>query len=171
VIARAHASQQDAAQVKVGNPANIFPLDGSAPVAGRVTVVSPALDPANTTVEIWIQAPNAGGVLKPGTSLRVEVMAKMAANALIIPEEAVLTRPSGSTVVIVVDPENKPERKIVTLGIHDAGMVQVVSGLMSGDRVVTAGVFELDKLDEEVLAKTKLEIAPPKEDEEEEDEQ
>jgi hypothetical protein len=42
---------------------------------------------------------------------------------------------------------------------------------MSGDRVVTAGVFELDKLDEEVLAKTKLEIAPPKEDEEEEDEQ
>jgi multidrug efflux pump subunit AcrA (membrane-fusion protein) len=98
-------------------------------------------------------------------------MAKMAANALIIPEEAVLTRPSGSTVVIVVDPENKPERKTVTLGIHDAGMVQVVSGLMSGDRVVTAGVFELDKLDEEVLAKTKLEIAPPKEDEEEEDEQ
>jgi len=171
VIARAHVSQQDAAQVKVGNPANIFPLDGSAPVAGRVTVVSPALDPANTTVEIWIQAPNAGGVLKPGTSLRVEVMAKMAANALIIPEEAVLTRPSGSTVVIVVDPENKPERKTVTLGIHDAGMVQVVSGLMSGDRVVTAGVFELDKLDEEVLAKTKLEIAPPKEDEEEEDEQ
>jgi HlyD family secretion protein len=171
VIARAHVSQQAAAQVKVGNPANIFPLDGSAPVAGRVTVVSPALDPANTTVEIWIQAPNAGGVLKPGTSLRVEVMAKTAANALIIPEEAVLTRPSGSTVVIVVDPENKPERKTVTLGIHDAGMVQVVSGLMSGDRVVTAGVFELDKLDEEVLAKTKLEIAPPKEDEEEEDEQ
>ena len=171
VIARAHVSQRDAVQLKAGNAANIFPLDGSAPVAGKVTVVSPALDPANTTVEVWIQAPNAGGVLKPGTSLRVEVVAKMAANALVIPEEAVLTRPSGSTSVIVVDSENKPEKKSVTLGIHDAGMVQVVSGLMSGDRVVTAGVFELDKLDEEVLAKTKLQIAPPKEDEEEEDEQ
>jgi multidrug resistance efflux pump len=79
VIARAHVSQQDAAQVKVGNPANIFPLDGSAPVAGKVTVVSPALDPANTTVEVWIQAPNAGGI-QPGTSLRVEVVAKMAAD-------------------------------------------------------------------------------------------
>ena len=56
------------------------------------------------------------------------------------------------------------------LGVHDAGMVQVLSGLMSGDRVVTAGVFELDKLDEDVLTKTKLQIAPPKE-EEEEDEQ
>jgi HlyD family secretion protein len=171
VIARAHVSQQDAAQIKVGNPANIFPLDGGAPVAGKVTVVSPALDPANTTVEVWIQALNAGGALKPGTSLRVEVVAKIAANALVIPEEAVLTRPSGSTVVIVVDPENKPRRKNVALGIHDAGMVQVVEGLMSGDRVVTAGVFELDKLDEEVLAMTKLEIAPPKEEEEEEDEQ
>jgi multidrug efflux pump subunit AcrA (membrane-fusion protein) len=170
VIARAHVSQQDAAQVKVGNPANIFPLDGSAPVAGKVTVVSPALDPANTTVEIWIQAPNTGGVLKPGTSLQVEVIAKTAQNALIIPEQAVLTRPSGNTAVITVDAENKPEKKTVMLGIHDAGMVQVVSGLMSGDRVVTAGVFELDKLDEDVLAKTKLQIAPPKE-EEEEDEQ
>jgi hypothetical protein len=36
---------------------------------------------------------------------------------------------------------------------------------------VTAGVFELDKLDEDVLGKTKLQIAPPKEEEEEEDEQ
>src|SRR4029077_4237462 len=127
VIARAHVSQQDAAQVKVGNPANIFPLDGSAPVAGKVTVVSPALDPANTTVEVWIQALNTGGVLKPGTSLRVEVVARMVADALVIPEEAVLTRPSGSTTVIVVDSENKPGKKSVMLGIHDAGMVQVVS--------------------------------------------
>jgi HlyD family secretion protein len=171
VIARAHVSQRDAAQVKVGNPANIFPLDGSAPVEGKVTVVSAALDPANTTIEVWIQAPNTGGLLKPGTSLRVEVVAKKEPNALVIPEEAVLTRPSGSTSVFVVDSENKPEKKSVTLGIHDAGMVQVVSGLMSGERVVTAGVFELDKMEEEVLAKTKLQIAPPKEDEEEDDEQ
>jgi HlyD family secretion protein len=170
VIARAHVSQQDAAQLKVGNPANIFPLGGSAPVAGKVTVVSPALDGANTTVEVWIQAPNTGAVLKPGTSLRVEAIAKTAANALVIPEEAVLARPSGSTLVITVDSENKPEKKTVMLGVHDAGMVQVLSGLTSGDRVVTAGVFELDKLDEDVLAKTKLQIAPPKE-EEEEDEQ
>jgi HlyD family secretion protein len=171
VIAKAHVSQQEAVQLKVGNTANIFPLDGSAPAQGKVTVVSPALDPLNTTVEVWIQAPNAGGVLKPGTSLRVEVIARKAANALVIPQEAVLTKPSGGTSVFVVDSENKPEKKSVMLGIHDAGMVQVLSGLMSGDRVVTAGVFELDKMEEEVLAKTKLQIAPPKEDEDDDDEQ
>ena len=103
VIARAHVSQQDAAQVKVGNPASIFRLDGSAPVAGKVTVVSPALDPANTTVEVWIQAPNT-----VVSSSRERVCGSRSwrgwlRNALVIPEEAVLTRPSGSTAVIAVD--------------------------------------------------------------------
>ena len=68
--------------------------------------------------------------------------------------------------------ENKPEKEERHVGNSRCGNGSGgLSGLMSGDRVVTAGVFELDKLDEEVLAKTKLEIAPPKEEEEEEDEQ
>jgi hypothetical protein len=47
--------------------------------------------------------------------------------------------------------------------------VQVTEGLVSGERVVTTGAFELNKLDPEVLAKTKLQIQPPKEEEEEDE--
>jgi multidrug efflux pump subunit AcrA (membrane-fusion protein) len=89
----------------------------------------------------------------------------------VIPEEAVLTRPSGSTSVIVVDSRINLEKKSVMLGIHDAGMVQVVSGLMSGDRVVTAGVFELDKLTKKSWQRRSWRSRLPKEEEEEEDEQ
>lgn len=170
VIARAHISQEEARELRVGNAANILPSDGTAPVPGRVTVVSPALDPANTTVEVWVQAPNPSARLKAGSSLRVEVIARTVPGALVIPEEAVLTSPAGNTSVITVDAENKPEKKSVTLGIHDGANVQVTEGLESGERVVTAGAFELDKLDEEVLAKTKLQIQAAKEEEEEEDE-
>src|SRR4030095_10648377 len=53
VIARAHVSQQDAAALKVGNPASLFPQDGD-PVRGKVTQISAALDPSNTTVEVWV---------------------------------------------------------------------------------------------------------------------
>jgi len=169
IVARAHVSQDEAKSLKVGDSARFIPADGGAPIPGKVTIVSPALDPTSTTVEVWVQAANVGSRLKPGSSLRVETIAQSVPNALIIPEAAVLTSTSGSTSVMVATADNKPQKKSVTLGIHDNGNVQVTEGLVSGERVVTTGAFELNKLDPEVLAKTKLQIQPPKEEEEEDE--
>src|SRR5262249_53074943 len=119
IVARAHISLDDAKLLKVGNPANFILLDGSAPIAGKVTLVSPALDPSGTTVEVRAQAPNKGDRLRPGTSMRVEMITRTEPNALIIPQAAVLTSASGNTSVVVVDSENKPKKKSVTLGIRD----------------------------------------------------
>ena len=96
------------------------------------------------------------------------MVAKTVQSALIIPQAAVITSPSGNASVMVVDSENKPHKKSVTLGIHDSGNVEVTEGLESGERVVTAGAFELSKLEEDVLAKTKVQIQPPKEEDEDE---
>ena len=90
-------------------------------------------------------------------------------NALVIPQAALLTSSSDATSVIVVDAENKPHKKAVTTGIRDAGTVQITEGLDSGQRVVTTGAFELGKLESDVLEKTKVQIQPPKEEEEEPD--
>ena len=168
VIARAHVSQDEVRELKVGDMANLVPADGGAAMPGKITVISPALDPTSTTVEVWVQAANSAGRLKPGTSLRVEMIARTVPNALVIPQAAVVTSPSGNTSVMVVDSENKPEKKSVTLGIRDGPNVQVTEGLESGERVVTVGAFELSKLEEDVLAKTKVQIQPPKEEEEDE---
>src|SRR5262249_55717168 len=153
VIARAHVAQDEAKQLKVGDMANLLPNDGGGPMPGKVTVISPALDPSSTTVEIWVQADNKAGRVKAGTSMRVEMIAQTVPDALVIPQAAVLTSPSRNTSVMVVDSENKPQRKPVTLGIRDGGNVQVREGLQSGERVVTVGAFELAKLDEEVFKK------------------
>jgi len=168
VIARAHISQEEAKQLKVGARAAIVPGDGSAQVPGRITVISPALDPASTTVEIWVQARNPNERLKAGSAVRVEMVAVTIPNALGIPQSAVLTDAGGETSVIVVDSENKPKRKAIMLGIREGANVQITEGLEEGERVVTTGAFELGKLEEGVLAKTKVEIQPPKEKEEDE---
>ena len=138
-----------------------------APIVGKVTQVSPALDPGGTTVEVWVQAANADGALKPGSSVRVEMISRTVPNALVIPAAAVLTSGSGATSVIVVDADNKPHKESVTIGVRDAGNVQITDGLKSGQRVVTTGAFELAKLDSDVLDKTKVQIQPPKEDDDE----
>jgi HlyD family secretion protein len=167
VVARAHIAPAEAAELKVGDEANIIGSD-NIPVSAKVTQISPALDSTNTTIEVWAQAVNPGGHLKPGASVRVELIAKTVPDALVIPQTALLTSGSGATSVIVIDTNNQPHKKSVETGIRDAGNVQITDGLESGQRVVTTGAFELAKLEPDVLAKTKVQIAPPKEEEEEE---
>jgi multidrug resistance efflux pump len=60
VVARVNLSQQQARNVKVGNTATLTPIDGSEAVAGIVTIVSPAVDPNSTTVQVWVEAVNPG---------------------------------------------------------------------------------------------------------------
>jgi HlyD family secretion protein len=168
VIARTHVSQSEAAELKIGNVANIIG-PGGAPYPGKVTQISPALDAANTTVEVWVQADNPNGLFRPGSSAKVEMIAKNVTSALVIPEKAVMTSPQGTTFVIVIDKDSKPHRRKIVAGVRDSGKVEVTDGLESGQRVATTGAFELFKLDSDVLSKVTVQIAPAKEDEEPEE--
>ena len=96
VIARAHIAQQEAAQLKVGDPATISVPGQGGDVKGKVTLVSPALDPNSTTVEVWVQAPNPGDRLKPGTSVRVAIVAQTVPHAIVVPGGGLADRPGRS---------------------------------------------------------------------------
>ncbi len=162
VVARAHIDQQQAAALKVGNTANISAPGITDAVSGKVTMVSPALDPGSTTVEVWVQAANPHESIRPGVSAQVTIIAETVTQALVIPAVAVLTAPDGSTSVMVVDAQNKPHQKSVKLGIREGDDAQVTDGLQAGERVVTVGAYDLSKEDPDILEKTKVQIeAPP----------
>jgi HlyD family secretion protein len=169
VVARAHVAQLEAASLKVGNPAIITIPGQSTVVKGKVTLVSPAVDPNSTTVEVWVEAPNPKGSLRPGTSVRVAMVAETVKDAVVIPQAALLTTTDGVNTVIVLDADNTPSKKHVKVGIKDseARTVQVTDGLQGGERIVNVGAFELANEDDPVLAKTKIQVQAPKMPEEE----
>jgi HlyD family secretion protein len=168
VIARTHVSQSDASQIGIGNPANLIGPNG-VPIPAKVTQLSPAIDAASSTVEVWVEADNKDGKLRPGASIRVEMIAKTVPNALVIPPQAVMTSSQGATFAILIDKDNKPHLRKIAVGIRDAGKAQITDGLASGDRVATTGAYELFRLDPDVLNRTKVQIAPTKEEEEPEE--
>jgi HlyD family secretion protein len=170
MVARAHIDQPEAAQLKVGDVATISIPGQPGALKGKVSLVSPALDPNSTTVEVWVQAPNPTQRLKPGTTVHVEMVAQSVPHAIVIPAEALLTSPEGDNSVIILDTDNKPHKKKVKVGIRDAGAVQVTDGLQGGERVVTVGAFALSQEDDPVLAKTNIQVqAPPNIPEEDEE--
>jgi HlyD family secretion protein len=172
IVARAHVAQTEAMSLKMGDPATISIPGQPISVKGKVTLVSPSVDPNSTTVEVWVQAPNPKGALRPGTSVRVSMVAQTVKDAVVIPQAALLTSPDGINQVIVLDSDNAPSKKKVKIGIKDdeAKTVQVTDGLSGGERVVTVGAFELANEDDPILAKTKIQVQAPKMPEEDEDE-
>jgi HlyD family secretion protein len=164
IVARSHVAQLEAASLKVGDPATITIPGQPVSVKGKVTLVSPAVDPNSTTVEVWVQAPNPKGSLRPGISVRVAMVAETVKDAVVIPQAALLTTPDGVNTVIVLDSDNAPSKKHVKVGIKDgeAKTVQVTDGLQGGERVVTVGAFELANEDDPILAKTKIQVQAPK---------
>lgn len=141
VVARAHIAPQQAAEVQAGDPASI--AVGQATIQGKISMVSPALDPGSQTVEVWVQAPNPGGRLKPGAAARVRMVTETFPNALVIPASAVLTAPEGSTSVMVVGPDRRARETNVKTGIREGDEVQILSGLEASQRVVTEGAYGL----------------------------
>jgi len=143
VIARAHIPQPEAALLKVGDSAIITVPGEDQPIEGKVTVVSPALDPNSTTVEIWVQAKNPRGRLKPGTSVQLAMLAGSVPDSLVIPATGLLTAQDGSTTVMLAGSDGRAHQTTVRVGIRQGDRIQVVEGLKAGDRVVTSGAYGL----------------------------
>ena len=143
VVARARVPAGEAAVLKVGNSAEISAPGGVNPVDGKVTVVSPAVDPNSTTVQVWVQARNPGDQLKPGSTVTVTVVAKKIPDALVIPREALLTNPGLGPHVMVIDSNKVAHQRKVETGIEEDGKVQITSGLKGGDLIVGEGAYGL----------------------------
>ena len=151
VIAKAHIPQPSAALLKVGDQAEIAVPGMDKPVPAKITIVSPALDPGSTTVEVWMQAKNPGEKLKPGTTVQVSMVARSVPDAISVPSAALLTAADGTTSVMVAGRCEKSKnatdqcahQKTVKAGIREEDRVQIVEGLQAGDRIVATGAYGL----------------------------
>jgi HlyD family secretion protein len=144
VIAKAHIPQPDAALLKLGDAASLLAPGEAEAMPGKVTVISPALDPNSTTVEVWVQAKNPQERLKPGTTVKVSIVAQVIPNALAIPQQALLTDPDGGTSVMVAGADGRAHHREVKAGVREGDQVQIAEGLHPGEQVITVGAYGLE---------------------------
>src|SRR5262249_3933541 len=143
MIAKAHIPQTQAARLKKGDDASIKVAASDDDLKGKVVLVSPALDPGSTTVEVWVQADNRKGLLRAGSSVNLSMVAKTVPDALTGPTPALITDEEGKKSVMVIGSDGKAHKRQVEIGIQTATAVQVVNGLKPGEQVVSAGAYGL----------------------------
>jgi RND family efflux transporter MFP subunit len=142
VIAKTHLPQAEAVLLKPGDPATLKTA-GSDEVQGKVTLVSPALDPNSTTVEVWVQAANPKQQLKPGSSVEITARAKSIPDAVVIPSSALLKTPEGATTVMIAGSDGRAHQRDVKVGVREGNEVQIAEGLKAGENVITSGGYGL----------------------------
>lgn len=109
---------------------------------GRITVVSPRVDPATRAVTVRAHLPNPEQKLKPGMLITIDVI-RSRRQVLLVPEETIIPI-RDRTFVYVIDKTNRARRVTVKLGARQPGVVEIKSGLTPGQRVVTEGTTRLE---------------------------
>ena len=118
---------------------------------GRITAVSPKVDPQTRNVQIEALLENPRHELLPGMYANIRVQAGKPQRYLTIPRAAVTFNPYGETVYIVEekgkDAKGQPslavKQSFITTGPARGDQVAILKGIKEGDRVVTAGQLKL----------------------------
>ena len=111
---------------------------------GKIDVIEPQVDSRTRSVGIVARVANPENKFRPGMSANVAAVMSERDEALTVPSEAVVID-QNQPVVYVVKPDCTVSRTVIELGSRMPDMVEVVSGLDEGARIVRAGhqkIFE-----------------------------
>jgi multidrug efflux pump subunit AcrA (membrane-fusion protein) len=142
LIARANVPTSQLRYVKVGNNATVTAPDGTI-ADGKVTVVSPAVDPNSTTAEVWALLENARGHLRPGETVRASIQTGKIPDAIVVPTAALVPTKDGSDSVMVADSSSVAHERRVIVGVRGREKSQILEGIKSGERVIIEGALGL----------------------------
>jgi RND family efflux transporter MFP subunit len=106
-------------------------------LTGKVARTTVALDPATRTMQVEVDVINTDGSLSPGMYAEVTLNVKHTGDALVVPVQAV-DRDGPQPAVLVVNPQNRVEKRTVQTGIATANRVEILSGLHEGEQVIVA---------------------------------
>jgi membrane fusion protein, multidrug efflux system len=109
---------------------------------GEVFFVAPFVESATRTAQVKARIANPQAELKPGMFANLNLTLKLKEEALVIPETSVMS--SGDrTIIYVLDQNDTAQIRPVKIGIRQAGLVEITSGLKPGERVVAEGIQKI----------------------------
>jgi cobalt-zinc-cadmium efflux system membrane fusion protein len=135
----ANVYQADLAYVHVGDDVVVQTDSYPDSFHGKISYVSPELDPTTRTLQARIVVDNKGEKLKRDMYCTVTVTAGTVTNAIAVPDAAVLRDDENQPFVYVESGTSQFGRRAVSIGDSTGGQTQILSGLSVGDKVVGNG--------------------------------
>jgi membrane fusion protein (multidrug efflux system) len=127
------------ARLKPGQTANASsPAYQGRTFKGTVATIDTRVDQTTRTVRLTAEFDNQDEALKPGMFLSVALEVTNKEDAVLVPEEAIVSE--GLRQIVYPVKDNKVERRVITIGQRQGGKVEVLDGLKAGETIVVMGV-------------------------------
>jgi RND family efflux transporter MFP subunit len=124
------------ADVRVGDTVAVVVSTTNQKFDGKIVRFSDQIDTATRTMHTEIDVPNPTYALVAGMYATVQIPLHAVQNVLTVPVQAVQTSGEDRGAVLVVDANNKIEKRDVTLGLQTATDAEIVGGLKECEMVV-----------------------------------
>jgi RND family efflux transporter MFP subunit len=124
------------ADIRIGDSVAVNVSGLNKKFQGKIARFSDEIDPQTRTMHTEVDVPNSRYELVPGMYATVDIPLQTAENVLTVPVQAVQFSGQGRGTVLIVNESNHIEKRNVSLGLQDAAVVEVVSGLRADERVV-----------------------------------
>jgi HlyD family secretion protein len=142
LVIRAGLPESCAADIRTGTK-TVIRLDAypGKTFSARIERVYPRLERDSRTriIEVKVVEPVE---LIPRLFARISVPGRVADDAVVVPDAAIVTTPRGDKVIYVVK-DGKASMRKVTIGLEQGKQVQVTDGIQAGEMVVIAGNLNL----------------------------
>ncbi len=112
------------------------------PLAGRLLFSDLTVDPSTGQIMLRAEVPNPQGRLLPGLYVRVRLEMAQAANAVLLPQQAVMRSNEGDSVK-VVGPDGMVSTRAVKVGSAQGNQWLIDDGLKAGELVMVDGFQKL----------------------------
>ena len=129
--------ESDVKYIHEGDPVEVRIPSANVTTRGKVARFSVDVNGNTRTMHTEVDVPNPNGKLVPGMYAEADITLEQNANAVVVPQLA-LDRSGDTASVLLVDQNNKIEKRPITMGIQTPDYVEVLSGLNVGDQVVVS---------------------------------
>lgn len=144
VYAKADVYEGDMNRVKVGQQVKIrSTAHPKTSWVGRLSFVGSEIDPQKRTLAVRVRIANISHKLKPEMFVNMVIQTDEATRAILLPKTAVVEK-NGHFSVFTEVKSGTYQLSVVKIGRSLGDDLEILSGLETGDRVVTRGTFQLD---------------------------
>ncbi|MXY97721.1 MAG: efflux RND transporter periplasmic adaptor subunit [Gemmatimonadetes bacterium] len=137
LLARIYVPEKDIGQVRPGQSVRINVEGSDQTHTGRVSLISPIVDPESGTVKVTVEIRDRMGALRPGMFTTVNLVIAIQENVLQVEKKALVAEAEGSYAFLFQD--GTAEKRLLEIGIAEGDYVEVLSGLSDGDSIITVG--------------------------------
>jgi len=143
----ANVREESAPNVHLGDPVEVTVLSYPGRVfPGKITRVSPSIDPVLHRLPVWAEIANPDGTLKPEMFARFRIISGPSNGpSPAVPDRSVVYEGANAHVWLANETDKTLAIRQIKVGRVTDGTVQVLDGLSAGDKVVTSGAVFIDR--------------------------